>query len=339
MGLFCGVLDAALVHAETIVHRLGTAARTRARDFSYGFGLARDIVQVAGSGATLWLMFARKRAAIPTSVAVAATVAGLSWAGAVFDPAPVSATEDERPGSIDDPHALEVRDRVVNAVLDTLPNVLGAASLLLSPTSREVLTLPVDLTPRDPALPFTVPERLRNLGALYAAYTLIGHWLEMLFCQLIKHGVVQGEYDRENTMLWDWWLHPFPAEGIAAVLIALVLSPMTGRLVRAFGGRIAPAVVVSFFANQAVCTSIDFLTGITANRNYELWDYRDMPFNFMGQICLQNSLVYSTAATIASWLVYPAHLSWVSRMPQDITNLTFAALAPAYAMLCLIYFI
>ena len=105
MGPFSGILDAALAHAEAIVHRLGTAARTRARDYAYDFGLARDIVQVAGSGATLWLLHARKRAALPMSAAVAATVAGLSWASAVRDPAPLSADEDERPGSIEDARA------------------------------------------------------------------------------------------------------------------------------------------------------------------------------------------------------------------------------------------
>ena len=45
---------------------------------------------------------------------------------------------------------------------------------------------------------------------------------------------------------------------------------------------------------------------MVANRNYELWDYRDMRFHFMGQVCLQNSLFYSIIATWGVWQLLPA---------------------------------
>ena len=179
----------------------------------------------------------------------------------------------------------------------------------------------------------------RNVGSMYAVYTIVGHWLEMLFCQLIRLGIVDGDYDRSNTMLWDWWLHPFPAEGIAGVLIAGALSPLREVLLKHFNGKIAPALVLNFLANQVVCTSIDYLTGMVANRNYELWDYRNMPFNFQGQICLQNSLVYTTAATFIAWVAYPARDRWLRRLPADVVNTACAALAPSYAFLCLTYFV
>ena len=65
------------------------------------------------------------------------------------------------------------------------------------------------------------------------------------------------------------------------------------------------SVAISFLANQIVCTSVDYGTGMVANRNYELWDYRDMRFNFQGQICLQNSLFYSIIATWGVWWLLP----------------------------------
>lgn len=337
--IFSGISEAAFAHAEAIVHRLGKAARGRARDYTYGFNLARDLVQVGGSSAVLWLMYKHKRAAIPVSVATSAVVAGLSGVSAAFDPAPLAAAEDDRPGSIECEEALERRDRIVNALIDALPNVVGSLLLLFNPEATDYLSKPMDLTPRDPSAPFTLPEQARNLASLYMSYTLVGHWLEMAFCQLIKHGIVGGDYDRTNTMLWDWWLHPFPAEGIAGIMIALGLNPLRKKLLDVFGGRVAPALVLSFLATQVVCTSIDYLTGITANRNYELWDYRDMPFNFQGQVCLQNSLVYSAAATLVTWTFYPARSEWLKRMPPDVANLGFTAFSAAYAMLSLIYFV
>ena len=332
---FEGVFDAALAHTQAIVDRLQETARRRAEHYVYGWRTARDLVQVAGSGATLWLMYKRKRLAIPMSIATAAITAGLTAASYVFDPSP--ATPDKAEG--DERTELRARDKIVNAIADSLPSIAGALTLAYSPTARETLTEPMDLMPRDSSIPFTVGEHARNIGSMYAVYTIVGHWLEMLFCQLIRLGIVDGDYDRSNTMLWDWWLHPFPAEGIAGVLIAGALSPLREVLLKHFNGKIAPALVLSFLANQVVCTSIDYLTGMVANRNYELWDYRNMPFNFQGQICLQNSLVYTTAATFIAWVAYPARDRWLRRLPADVVNTACAALAPSYAFLCLTYFV
>lgn len=333
MAPFEGVLDAALGHAQAIVDRLVETTRRPAAEYNYGWKTARDMVQLAGSGATLWLLYKHKRLAIPVSIATSAITAGLSSVSARFDPVPEPAEDDART------EQERLRDKIVGVFTDTLPNVAGLLPLLFAPSERAILTEPLDLAPRNPSIPFTPFEHVRNAAALYAAYSMVGHWLEMLFCQLIRLGVMGGEYDRSNTMLWDWWLHPFPAEGIAGLLIAGALSPLHDVLLRRFNGRIAPALALSFLANQVACTSIDYLMGITANRDYELWDYRDMPFNFQGQICLQNSLAYSAAATLVTWLAYPARDRWLRTLPTDITNLGFSALAPIYAFLHLTYLV
>ena len=39
-------------------------------------------------------------------------------------------------------------------------------------------------------------------------------------------------------------------------------------------------------------TSVELLTGLLANRNYTVWDYRQLPVNFYGQICLPFSLLW-----------------------------------------------
>jgi hypothetical protein len=307
-------VDAALAHGEAIVNELRAAAHVRAKDYTYTVDTLRSIVQLAGSGASLWLIYKKKRAALPMTVATAAIVSGLSVA--------------HRPR----------RENPIDLVLDNLPNVFATIAVA-GRKGRDALTLPLDLSPRNPALPFTPLEQLRNVASLYAVYTVVGHWAEMLFCQLIKLGVVGGDYDRSNTMLWDWWLHPFPAEGLAGLFIAIAGSPLRDKLLAHFGGRVAPALALSFFATQLACTSIDYLTGMVANRNYELWDYRDMPFNFRGQICLQNSLVYSVAATLITWLAYPSRERWLRTLPPDVANTAFSALVPAYAFISFIYFL
>ena len=39
-------------------------------------------------------------------------------------------------------------------------------------------------------------------------------------------------------------------------------------------------------------TTVELLAGLLANRDYRVWDYRQMPYNFLGQICLSYSLLW-----------------------------------------------
>ena len=49
---------------------------------------------------------------------------------------------------------------------------------------------------------------VRNLGMYFVVFSVLGHWMEMAMCQLIIAGLVEGEYDPTNTMLWRDWLYP-----------------------------------------------------------------------------------------------------------------------------------
>lgn len=45
-------------------------------------------------------------------------------------------------------------------------------------------------------------------------------------------------------------------------------------------------------AGAGVITMVELLAGLLANRDYRVWDYRGMPMNFYGQICLPFSLLW-----------------------------------------------
>ena len=186
--------------------------------------------------------------------------------------------------------------------------------------------------------PFTWPW-VRNLILYYCVFSIVGHWAEIGFCWLIVAGVVMGDYDFSHAQLWDWWLCPYPAEGIAVVLIALLLFPFKEWVLKKTGGKVWLALVISFLVNMVVCAGIDFITGITANANYELWDYRALPFNFMGQIVLQNTLAYSVAATFIVWVVYPLMAKWLHRMPPRYANGLFVGFVAFYVFLEVLYYV
>ena len=45
-------------------------------------------------------------------------------------------------------------------------------------------------------------------------------------------------------------------------------------------------------AGAGMITAVELATGLLVNRDYHVWDYRDLPGNYRGQICLPFSLLW-----------------------------------------------
>ena len=312
------------------------AALCPPEEFAYDLSLARAVLIAASSSVSLWLLVKRRRVARYWGLATVVLCVVLSAADLLGL------------GAID--QAASIVSRPVAATVTAL-EWFGAGfvsyALALDTEVRSQLTQRLSLEPAHegghswdvaPEVRMRSWEFWRDLAIYFIAFSFLGHWAEICFCLLILAGVFMGGYDPTNAMLWDQWLFPFSAEGIALACVVLFLHPVKQRLMHTFGSwRVA--LPLSFLVNLAVCTSIDFGTGMVANRNYELWDYRDMPFNFMGQVCLQNSLVYTLAATIIVWLVYPAMDKGLRRLPSDMADALFWALAGIYGFLALLHFV
>lgn len=68
-------------------------------------------------------------------------------------------------------------------------------------------------------------------------------------------------------------------------LCFLLVGHLSKRL-----GKLPLAVQLIIFA--AAITGAELLTGLLVNRDYAVWDYRQMPFQYLGQICLNYSLLW-----------------------------------------------
>ena len=179
---------------------------------------------------------------------------------------------------------------------------------------------------------------VRNLIMYFIVFSILGHWMEMGMCQFIIMGLVEGEYDPTNTMLWRDWLYPFPMEGAAVVIIALFLYPMLTSMKERFKNPVLP-YVLSFVANALMCSLIEFSMGLLVNADHQLWDYSDHFGNIMGQVCLQNTIAFGVAASIIAWFVYPALERWLARFPRDRMNIAFVAVALFGAIVWSLYLV
>ena len=91
-------------------------------------------------------------------------------------------------------------------------------------------------------------------------------------------------------LLWRGWSHGsmFLAGGTCFLLIGQLnqVQPRLPLPARAVMGAV-------------VITAVELLTGLLVNRDYSVWDYRQMRGNFRGQICPQFCLLWIPMSALA----------------------------------------
>ena len=58
-------------------------------------------------------------------------------------------------------------------------------------------------------------------------------------------------------------------------------------------------VAIRPLLGAGIITGLELLTGWLVNQNYHVWDYRNQPFQFQGQICLMYSLLWMPVSLAA----------------------------------------
>ena len=88
-------------------------------------------------------------------------------------------------------------------------------------------------------------------------------------------------------LLWRGRSHPsmFAAGGTCFLLLGKLRETRLPDPVRPVAGA-------------GLITAVELLTGLLVNRDYHVWDYRTLPGNFKGQICLPFSLLWIPVASL-----------------------------------------
>ncbi|MCH3942156.1 MAG: putative ABC transporter permease [Atopobiaceae bacterium] len=306
-----------VMYVITIVLSLVILMATSRDDITYGVGFFSTVIDVIFYGASAWLVFKRMKAAVPVIVAI-----GLIDVAVSFVEVAMGTTE--------------IGDAVFGTVITALLTVYFLTSKKVKALMTNSFT-DEDVEDRDiPTM--KDPVFWRNLVLYYCVFSILGHWMEAGFCMLIRAGVVAGSYDPSNTSLWRDWLYPFPPDGVGFVMCVLVLYPFKNWLQKHMKRKWL-AVVPSFVVNALVCTLVELCFGLVVNTHFELWNYSDMAFNFMGQICLQNGIGFGIASTVITWSIYPFLANQIAWVPKKVMSFVFVAFILFYAMLQSLYLI
>ena len=179
-------------------------------------------------------------------------------------------------------------------------------------------------------------ERWRNLTVCFCVFSVIGHWLEMGYSTLVRVGLLAGTYD-SASQIWADWFTPFCMYGLGAVACILLLAPFKGYLQARMDG-IARPLLLSFAVNMLVCTGIELANGLAFNQPLAtgalpLWDYGDMPCNFMGQISLQTSLAFGLVSTLMTWGACPLLEKLFARVPHRAMDAVFVVAIAGFGVL------
>ena len=93
--------------------------------------------------------------------------------------------------------------------------------------------------------------------------------------------------------VWRGWSHSsmFAAGGCCFLLLGK-LNAVRPRLKLPFRGLVGAGII----------TMVELLAGLLFNRNYTVWDYRHLPGNYHGQICLPFFLLWIPLSLFAMYL-------------------------------------
>ena len=93
--------------------------------------------------------------------------------------------------------------------------------------------------------------------------------------------------------LWRGWSHfsMFLAGGTCFLLLGK-LNATQPRLPLLLRGIVGAGII----------TMVELLVGLLFNRDYSVWDYRHLPANFHGQICLRFFLLWIPISLVGMWL-------------------------------------
>lgn len=150
---------------------------------------------------------------------------------------------------------------------------------------------------------------------LYVIGGFAGFIVETIWCYHVYHRI-----EWHSAMAFT----PFnPIYGAGAVALFLCLRKVPKR-----------NFLLVFFISAAAGTLVELVSSYIqefAFHSYS-WDYRHLPWNFEGRICLGMSVAWGLLGVAWAWLLCPAMERLIAALPQRTGKITAAVLAAVIAV-------
>lgn len=135
----------------------------------------------------------------------------------------------------------------------------------------------------------------------YLVYGFLGFLLEVVFARLIH----SPKLDRKCHLL----LPVCPVYGIGALAILALPSP------------VKETPLLLYLAGGFTATAAEWLTAVFYEKaaGVSFWNYKELPFNLNGRVCLWFSLFWGLLALLLIDWIHPLVAALVSALPPALT--------------------
>ncbi len=165
-------------------------------------------------------------------------------------------------------------------------------------------------------------EFWRALIAAFCICTLLGHWLELLYCIIMNalFGIVEPDY-----VVWtDPWYHPYWVYGVGAVIMTLIIEPLK-EIIVVHRKTLWGALLETFVITVILSMLMELIIGWLVNQpdqfgEYPFWDNSELPLNIFGQAWLVNDVVIGLVAVLYVWVIYPLLCEMFSHLRPSVAN-------------------
>ena len=179
-------------------------------------------------------------------------------------------------------------------------------------------------------------EFWRALIASFCIFTIVGHWLEFLYCVIMDQlfGIVEPDY-----AIWiDPWYHPYWVYGVGAVFMTLLVEQLKERIIlrrKTLWGALLETFLIVVFLSMLM----ELIIGLIVNQpdasgEYPYWDNSQLPLNVLGQAWLVNDVFIGLAAMLYVWVLYPLICEGFSLLRPPVANIMLVVIVVGFAAAC-----
>lgn len=177
----------------------------------------------------------------------------------------------------------------------------------------------------------------RSLIACFCIFTIVGHWLELVYCLFMNHffGIVADDY-----AIWiDPWYHPYWVYGVGILFMTFFIEPFK-EYVLTKRKNMWSAVLITFVFAVVIAAVLECVIGFIVNQpnefgKYPFWDNSQLPLNIFGQAWLVNDLVMGFMTMFYVWIFYPLICYIFERLSPKSANILLGVIVMVFAGCCI----